>query len=199
MALSLRSNHLKKVRKKTDKLIDELLSLRESRKSIDDFNFSFLTNFSENSRLMHSTINQNDKDSGLFNIAYRQYFVFLVSCWETFFRDLFVFVYTRVPYSIKLLLEKMKITDDAHDLSTISLAELLSKSFNFQNLSDLEVAYNSLWKSNFMESICNTETGICGVDGKVSEGFSTGLLFPDWHSLIHEAFGIRHKVVHDAN
>jgi len=110
---------LKKVRRQTDKIVDELVSLRASRKSIDDFNFSFLTNFSDNSRLMHVFVGE-DRDK-LFDIAFRQYLVFLVSCWETFFRDLFVvYVNTRDSNSIEKLVDNMKVNENSLNLSLLS-------------------------------------------------------------------------------
>lgn len=185
---------MRKVRRPTDKIVNELLSLRESRKSIDDFNFSFLTNFSDNCRMMHIFVCEDSNK--LFDVAYRQYLVFLVSCWETFFRDLFVYVNTRDTDSIEKLIDNMKINENLLDLSKITLPELLSKSFNFQNINDLETAYNSLWGSDFLESVCKTKVE---VDGKVASGFSISSLFEDWHSTIAKVFYVRHKVVHDAN
>ena len=188
---------MRKVRKQTKKIEGELLSLRDSRKSIDEFNFTFLTNFSDNSRLMHTFVGEDKNE--LFDVAFRQYLVFLVSCWETFFRDLFVYVNTRDSDSIGKLIDEMKVNEDILDLSKITLPELLSKSFNFQNINDLESAYNSLWGANFLESVCETTTKTCGINGKVAHGFSVNSLFANWHSTITKVFNIRHKVVHDAS
>lgn len=186
-----------KVRRQTDKIVDELLSLRDSRKSIDDFYFAFLTNFSDNSRLMHVFVAKDRNE--LFDVAFRQYLVFLVSCWETFFRDLFVYVNTKDSVSVEKLIDQMKVRESTLDLSKITLPELLSKSFNFQNINDLESAYDSFWGSNFLESVCETKTEVCGLNGRVVSGFSISLSFEDWHSTILKVFNIRHKVVHDAS
>ncbi|HFG3390135.1 TPA: hypothetical protein ACGGKF_005041, partial [Escherichia coli] len=75
-----RGMQLKKIRKINKKIIDELLSLRESRGAIEDFSMSFLLNFAENCRLMHSLISTKDKKIDIYKTAYRQYFVFLISC-----------------------------------------------------------------------------------------------------------------------
>ena len=190
---------MKKIRKQTSQLIKELIDLRNSRKSVDDFNFNFLMNFNDNCRLMHTHLSEGMASKELVKIAYRQYFVFLVSSWETFFRDIFVYIYTRDSASIDSLLQKMKITEDSLKLQDITLPELLSKSFNFQEISDLESAYNSLWGSNFLQYACKTETGACGLNGKATKGVSVSSLFPDWRKIIDTSFSIRHKVVHDAN
>ena len=185
---------MRKIRKKTDKLVDELISLRDSRESIDDFFVSHQLNFYENCRLMHSLVT-----SELLAIAYRQYYVFLVSCWETFFRDVFVYVHTQDKRLTESLLEKMKPAIDTFNDHDIALSELISKSFNFQNINDLEEAFDELWGTNFLKHICSTDIGTCGVNGKVSGGFVVDKLFDDWYNVIIKTFSIRHKVVHDAN
>ncbi|EKY6607955.1 hypothetical protein QFL84_004544, partial [Escherichia coli] len=76
---------------------------------------------------------------------------------------------------------------------------LLSKSFNFQNLNDLEEAYNGMWGESFLNYICTTNISPCGLSGQISQDLSIENIFPDWRALIEEAFYIRHKVVHDAN
>ncbi len=188
-----------KYRKLTSRLIQELTDLRDSRKSIDDFSFNFLANFGEHCQLMHANLQKNQISKELVKVAYRQYFVFLVSCWETFFRDIFVYIYSRDSKSLELLLEKMNITETTPILQNITLSELLSKSFNFQNINDFESAYHSLWEEDFLEYICKTETDCCGLNGKVTKGFSITSLFPEWRKIIDESFKIRHKVIHDAN
>ncbi|HBY7116605.1 TPA: hypothetical protein MI579_28765 [Klebsiella pneumoniae] len=86
------------------------------------------------------------------------------------------------------------------DINTeINLSELFSKSYNFQNLSDLEEAYNGMWGGGFLDYICTANISPCGLSGRIAKELSIGGLFIDWRSLIEEAFNIRHKVVHDAN
>jgi hypothetical protein len=191
--------HMNKLRKQTDRLVRELIALRKSRKSLDDFFYSQLINFYENCRLMHFFLGKYKYNHDLFQIAYRQYFVFLVSCWETFFRDMFVYVYTRDSEAMGRLLEYLKINDHAGVSEEITLSELLSKHFNFQKFSDLEMAYNSMWEDNFMKSICTTDIGPCGANGKMFKHFCIAAVFDDWHSVIERTFSTRHSVVHDAN
>ncbi|MDD4950582.1 HEPN domain-containing protein [Sulfuricurvum sp.] len=188
------------IRKQTTKLVEELISLRNSRKSADDFNFNFLINFYEISKLMNSHLKKSESSSEeLKLIAHRQYFVFLVSCWETFFRDFFIYIHSKDEESISSLMKKMNIYDDSISLKNITLPELLSKSFNFQNIMDIESAFNTLWGSDFFNYVCNTETGYCGIGGEITKSFSINNLFSDWDNVIKTTFDIRHKVIHDAN
>ena len=93
----------------------------------------------------------------------------------------------------------MHVRENLLDLPNITLPELLSKSFNFQNLEDLEAAYNSFWGNNFLNNMCENKTDFCVLNGKIAESFSIKSLFPEWESIISKAFNIKHKVVHDAN
>jgi len=190
---------LRRIRKITDKLIDELIALRDSRKSIDDFFFSHQVNFYENCRLMHSFLKSGGENKELLAIAYRQYYIFLVSAWETFFRDVFVYIHTQDEMIAESLLGKMKPAIDTFDDENITLPELLSKSFNFQNITDLEEAYDEVWGTNFLNHICSTDIGPCGINGNISGGLVVDDLFDDWRDYIIKTFSTRHKVVHDAN
>lgn len=190
---------LKKIRKINTKIIDELLSLRESRGAIDNFTTSFLLNFAENCQLMHSLISREVKNTRIYKTAYRQYFVFLISCWETYFRDVFVFVHSVDVSRTATLLSKMKKEISIDINIEINTSELLSKSFNFQNLNDLEEAYNGMWGESFLDCICTTNISPCGLNGQIIQGLSIDSLFNDWRTLIEETFYIRHKVVHNAN
>ena len=127
---------MRRIRKKSNRIVDELLALRSSRGSIDDFFFSHQKNFCENCRLMHSNINNDNETKALFPVAYRQYYVFLISCWETYFRDVFVYVHTKDEKMLELLFENMKPAIDTFEKNDITFPELLSKSFNFQNIND---------------------------------------------------------------
>lgn len=190
---------MRKIRKKKPHIIEELTLLRETREPFEGFTFSFLRNISEHCNLMHSLISKNPDKKDLFKIAYRQYFVFLVSCWETYFRDVFVYIHSRDDKLTDSLLEKMDFKASSYDSSDITLPELLSKSFNFQNLNDLEEAYNGLWGDNFLHKICNFDFAPCGLNGNIATEMIIKNLIPDWRIILEEVFKIRHRVAHDAN
>jgi hypothetical protein len=191
---------MKNIRKETDRLRNELINLRNSRKSISEFSDNFLKNYSDNCRIVHFVLNSEKASKSILLTASRQYFVFLVSSWETYFRDTFVYIYT---LDEKLLEELLKhvLKHSKHEFTTqtISLPELLSKNFNFQNLDDIKTSFNELWKGDFLEYVCTETTEICGFNGEFHHGFSINQLFEDWKEIIETSFDIRHKVVHDAN
>ncbi|MFP5615519.1 HEPN domain-containing protein [Enterobacter kobei] len=190
---------MRKIRKLNSHIIEELTLLRETREPFEGFTFAFLKNFSENCNLMHSLIPKSTDGKDIFRIAYRQYFVFLVSCWETYFRDVFVYIHSIDNKLTNILLDKMEINAHSYDNSDITLPEILSKFFNFQNLNDLEEAYNGLWGENFLHKVCNLDIAPCGFNGNVATQMIINNLIPDWRTTLEKAFKIRHRVVHDAN
>ena len=114
---------MKNIKNISEKLKKELLSLRNSRNSIDGFTFNFLQNFYEHCILIHSIIKLK-VEKVVFNVAYRQYLVFLVSCWETFFRDLFVYIYSEDQSSLKKLVDKLGVSQQTHEDLEITMPEL---------------------------------------------------------------------------
>ncbi|HEJ9626556.1 TPA: hypothetical protein SMN35_000254 [Proteus mirabilis] len=190
---------MKKIKKVNLKITNEILELRDTRGPLDSFTFSFLTNFSEHARLMHSLISNDKNKIELYKIAYRQYFVFLISCWETYFRDTFVYVYSRNKELISALMLKMKSDHLINQDGGVTQAELLSKSFNFQNINDIDDAFDGVWADAFLDYICSFSIEPCGINGKIASKLSIENIFEDWRNIIESAFSIRHRVVHDAN
>jgi len=191
---------MKRVRRPTEKLINELRELRESRESIDSYYFNFLRNYYEICKFMHLQI-KNNINKVLLVVAYRQYFVFLVSCWETYFRDVFILVYTKDENLMERLLDESKSSEKhiSSKPTDIEASDLLSKSFNFQNIDDLNSAFSNLVGTDFIEYICKSKIPSCGIKGRRVVDFSIESVFTDWDKIIKIAFDIRHKVVHDAN
>lgn len=191
---------MKRIRKPTNKLVTELKQLRDSRKSIDNCNFNFVCNFYEHCKFMHLQISSGI-DKSMLTVAYRQYFVFLVSCWETYFRDTFVLINSS---DAKLLSQTLKhLNIDKYDVTIesaeISLPELASKSFNFQNLEDINSAFTSLIDADFLNYVCKNKITSCAIKGRQARDLSIESLITDWRDIITNAFNIRHNIVHDAN
>lgn len=183
-------------RRIASKLRDELIELKNSRGAIDQLFLNYLNNFSENAKLTHFLLNSSFP---IKSVAHRQYFVFLVSSLETFFRDLFVYIHSIDDEMMNELLKNFKKTNDCYTLEDFSLIEILSKSFNFQNVNDVEVAFGQLWDNGFLDTICNSSINPCGFNGKVFQNLCINNMIPNWKSIFNEVFTTRHKVIHDAN
>jgi len=191
-----------KIKNVKTKLFDELKELAESRTSIESYHFNFLQNFYENSKVIHFHIKEKTEKS-ILEIMYRQYFVFLISCWETYFRDVFLLTYASDESLMCELLENFEIDDSVLEQlnsNNMEVIDLLSKKFNFQNLDSLNNAFSILISDDdFLEYICTYQIEFCGINGKQVSNLSVDSLFLNWKELITKTFEIRHKVIHDAN
>lgn len=191
-----------KIKKVREKLIEEIKQLNQSRGSIENYHFNFLKNFYENSKFMHLHLNK-ETEKYILEIAYRQYFVFLISCWETYFRDIFILIYTLDESLLNDFLNEFDIDDDVYlkiENHDIKIVELLSKKFNFQDIFKINQAFsNFICEDDFFNYINTYKIKSCIFNEKNITGLSIESLFENWNELINNAFKIRHKVIHDAN
>lgn len=186
---------IKQIKIPSQKLIQELKELRETRKSIDDFIFNYLINFERNAKLMHFVLQSLSAPETIKNTAHQQYLIALVSSLETFFRDIFVYI-NSVDQEF---LSKKNNKIDLPSKYDISLAEFISKSFNFQNLEKISAAFQELWDEDFLKRICTSEISPCGLNGKIYQTLSIAGIFPDWAEILNTIIENRHRAVHDAN
>lgn len=188
-----------KTRKVTSNLQRQISELRKSRNKIEEFEYNFFFNFCENSKFIHYQI-RSEIPNSLFWVGYRQYFVFLVSSIETFFRDLFVYLSSKDKSVLNKIVREtgIKNSEIAKLHSDEEIAELLSQCFNFQNFDDIGVAFSKILGTEFWDFIANHEIKNC-VIGNKKGNFKLSNLFPNWKKTFNESLEIRHKVIHDAN
>ena len=177
------------------KLMQELKELRETRKSIDDFVSNYLINFERNAKLMHFVLKNPSTPKSIKNTAHQQYLIALVSSLETFLRDIFVYI-NSVDQDF-FFKKNNKI--DLPNIDDISLAEFISKSFNFQNLEKISAAFQELWDEDFLKRICTSEISPCGLNGEIYQALSIAGIFPNWAEILKTIIENRHRAVHDAN
>ncbi|PIE92729.1 hypothetical protein CO726_25120 [Bacillus fungorum] len=209
----------KKIRKLKPKLIQELKELQKSRGEMQHFLTNFVLNLCHRSESMvflrenyRPTDNGNLKDSKPFQVSVGLYVSSLVTCWETLFRDLFVFIvdndndiYDRI-YSF---LQEKNIELDAVDAMDISVSEYMSKQFNFQDLAQTCEAFNFLFDRTekkitdyFDEAINAIGAFQCSRPNYILHWLQQGniaLVKKEIFDTLEEAFNIRHKVIHDGN
>ncbi len=186
-----------KISKKLKSILNEL---HNSRNEIEEFNFNFLGNIYRYATLMHKLIEVR-LDSSLFEVAVSQYVASLVSCWETFFRDTFIFV---VSNNEKFRSEIIKIVEVNHqEAKQLDNGKLvtgyLSKCFNFQNLNDIENAFSPIFGHKLFVTIGKYIFPILGVDGRISFDFCYETITPNYLEVIGKVYEERHKIIHDAN
>ena len=186
-------------KKINSKMLQELSTLRESRNFIKILNYNFLMNFYENCRIIHYFPAQGIESKDFVRIAYRHYLVSLVSCWETFFRDMFVCTHELDEEFIDKIIKNFNLNRTDIEHADFKLSETLSTCFNFQNIKEIESAYRIMWGSDFFNFLCTEKTNVIGMCGKFTRDFSVCGLFHDWREVIDKTFKERHRIVHDAN
>lgn len=194
------------------KLINELFELRDSRNEIESFTNNFLINFSYRHYFMSSLL-EDYKDKKLENktvleVASSYYLSSLVTCWETYFRDVFVLVCdidNKIQEKIKSILDEKQISLEEIKKQNISISEFMSKQYNFQDLKQITNALNFLFDMDFNNIADYVYTEFEKVHlfrninfliywYKDKETFKKNV-----NETLNEIFRIRHRVTHDAN
>ena len=189
-----------KKRSMTERLSKQIIELQSSRNNIENYSFNFLNNIFRHSALMHKIIKIN-RESNLIEVATSQYLISLVSCWETFFRDTFVFIVSKDANFRKEIIEligvKQEIVENLEHDNFI--ADFLSKSFNFQNFEDIESAFSPILKKEMFKKIGNYKFFHLGLNARIATNFCYEEIFPNYIETIKQVYEERHKITHDAN
>lgn len=199
-----------KIKKKIKlNLLQELAELKNNRTSFNDFSVSYLLNVSRRYNLMHHILNDRDlkKDNQSTYIATGQYISSLITCWETYFRDIFVYVVEQDPNKKSeisdFIIQRGISTQDLEN-AQLSLSDYGSKQYNFQDLNDTCSALNFL-----LNDSKNRITEF--IDGSLEDVvFANPNFLLYWihekkdisqelFTVLEQGFEIRHKVIHDAN
>ncbi|GAA3971425.1 hypothetical protein GCM10022246_24870 [Pedobacter ginsengiterrae] len=187
----------------------ELLEYRNSRKNSDnDFmatiTFNLLENLSKRNNFIHKQIahykeldKQFDQD---FGISAGFYICSLITCWETFFRDLFIFICDFDP-SINQILRK---EIDGESLGKLTVGEYFAAKYNFQNLEQMRKALDKIYRrqtasisdyfpTEIFQNVAMTRPSI------IFFWISERRLQEKIEDVLATAFNIRHRLTHDAN
>ena len=174
----------------------------------DDFMLTItsnlLNNLGDRNNFIHKQLelyksNKLSIDNNL-KIATGLYICSLVTCWETFFRDLFIFL-CDTDEDIKKQLEQNLKVDIPLDLT---IGEFMSRKYNFQNLNQTREAFDYIFKRETIElSDYFTEEVFQGVANKdyaqIFVWIHNGIFKEKVNNALTIGFEIRHKVTHDAN
>lgn len=197
---------MKLKKKLKPRIVNEIIELRDSREDVHNFMTNFLQNVGLRYDFIHHLLKEYKTKKQVSNLNIKISSV--VTCWETFLKDAVVFIVDtdeKVKANIKSFFIEKGVTEDELQEHGVSLGELTSKQFNFQNLLDATEAFNFLYndnKSSITEYIYSTMSGELIFSSpnfilywmQQKEDVSKHL-----EETLLEVFSIRHKVVHDAN
>jgi hypothetical protein len=124
----------------------------------------------------------------------------LITCWETFFIDIFIFMCNN-----ELQITELDNKDQKNILDEdISLGEYYARNYNFQNLESIKKAFDFVFKENKNDItdylLNNLDNYIVSKDYAILIKWdSKNVLNTKLLDILSEAFDIRHLVIHDAN
>ncbi|MBT2636577.1 hypothetical protein [Bacillus sp. ISL-39] len=199
-----------KIKKKIKpNLLKELSELKNHRTNFNDFSVTYLLNVSKRYNLMHHILNDKElrKNKHSIYIAAGQYISSLVTCWETYFRDIFVYVVDQDPNKknkINDFIIEKGISTQELEKAQLSLSDYGSKQYNFQDLNDTCNALNFLLNDSKNRITDFIEGSL--VDVVFAE--PNYLLYwlqeerdisQELYTVLEQGFEYRHKLIHDAN
>jgi hypothetical protein len=195
---------LSKSRKKnvTDALLIQIQQLKESRdKAIDKYYLSFLINiYREMSFRNHvkNVTNDFDDNQDIYITSVSYSIISLVSCWETFFRDIFVFIINTDNEVTERLLMGLDNTIRDRIIESETVADYFSKLYNFQSINDIKEAFFLVLNDKDIFTTIG-EFIIPFINKEEVYKFSLNHSFSKWFDYVELMFIERHKIVHDAN
>lgn len=190
-----------KRRNVSGRLIQELSELQITRNKIEEFLNNFITNSSRYVIFMHEILEKKPSKEQIV-VPISQYIVSLVTCWETYFRDLFVFLSVNDKQFCDDVIRLNNISINENELNRNGLitGEYISKFFNFQNFKDTETAFSSLYENeSFFKAIGGYKRPFVLMRKRTISKISLNSLNQSWYEILKDFFEIRHKIVHDAN
>lgn len=185
--------------------INQLIEHRETRVLNDEYISSitanFISNFAIRSCSIHEIIKNKKKSDDNFIIMAGSYVASLVTCWETFFRDLFIFVCE----TDEILHNKIFTEEKINEFNLLS-GEYKSIGYNFQNLEGTNKALNYINCIDCNKITEHFEYIFTAGDWTCSQDFllickwkQDGVFEENINYTLKKAFEIRHKVIHDSN
>ena len=185
-----------KKRRMTPRLVEQMQESALNRSLGSGLLLGFIDNVGRQVHTMHHVI-QTTEDEELLQAAASHFVCGLVSCWETFFRDLFI----EVVKERRDLIERFAGETEAETegLADEMAAELISKSYNFQNLQGIDRAFSPIFGAQFLSRVATHVFPAVAFGGEVTQNFSLARGVENWNFWVEYCFDERHRITHDAN
>ncbi|HRP32774.1 MAG TPA: hypothetical protein PKV73_12825 [Agriterribacter sp.] len=195
--------------KVTSKLI-EIKEYRDTRNASlgSDFMLTITTNLLNNlgdrNNFIHGQLDlykaENKQVDKNLKVAAGLYICSLITCWETFFRDLFIFI-CNYDNSIK---QRLTVEVNSEIPLNLTIGEFYARKYNFQNLTQTREGFDFIFqKKTFELSEYFTDDVFNGLlfikCAMIFKWMHEGNLKTKIDEALHSAFKIRHRVTHDAN
>lgn len=168
----------------------------KTRKSPNDLETNHIAATSPYCRFMHKMIDF-DLDHNDRTIVYFNHITALVTCLETFFRDLFILIVENNHQIRKEILNDNKYEDETVDyLEAIEL--IIDKNCRLQDFSGVSSSFKKMLKIDFVE-FAQSIISPCAYKGAFHDKLSILNIHSDWIMILSRLYEERHNVIHDAN
>jgi len=180
--------------------IDKLSSLRANRNGDENAFLNLTSNLYTERMFVRILISQKLPEIWTRTII-SHYLVSLVTCWETFFRDVFVFLLKRNPNIADELAQNPNVKRVLGHAPTTQLdqEEYIASVFNFQNLDSLLDAFGPILGEHKSLDVPTNEEVFVNSKRDGWARFSLPALFPEWKLNLDFILQERHRIIHDAN
>lgn len=179
--------------------LQDAISHRATRGDAEESLSNLQCNVSRAARLMHKCIPQFRQQEDILEEAIRNYVIALVGALETFYRDLFIFLYRGKPELVSQVLKRFrKKASPSTTHALLTPAEVATTIISFQRLDSIDRALTPLLNSS---SYFKTISKFSAVFAVPSRGPDLGRIrLPDtWRKEIGQLLSDRHRYVHDRN
>lgn len=150
--------------------------------------------------LLHSYKGQDKKLDNTLKIATGLYICSLITCWETFFRDLFIFISNHDDKIQRRLSIEIFETIPLD----LTIGEYLARKYNFQNLNQTHEAFDYIFQKEtkglteyFTNDIFNGAIYI--ENAIIFKWIDEGVFKEKVDIILQTAFEMCHRITHDAN
>ena len=180
--------------------IEKLISRRANRKGEENAFLNLTSNIYRERKYVHILISQKLPEVWT-SMIISHYIVSLVTCWETFYRDIFVFLLKRHPDIVDKLKQNTKVNKvlGHAPINLPEQEEYIASIFNFQNLESLQEAFAPILGVKGNLELPTKEDIFVHAKGKGWLPFNLSALFPKWTNDLDFILQERHRIIHDAN
>jgi hypothetical protein len=180
--------------------IEKLNSLRANRKGDENAFLNLISSLYTERMFVYVLLAQKLSENWTKTII-SHYIVSLVTCWETFFRDVFVFLLKRNPSIASEHAQNARVRKALGRApgSEPDQTEYIASLFNFQNLESLLDAFGPFFGEDGSLDLPTNEHVLVNSKRYGWSMFSLPAIFPDWKENLDFILQERHRIIHDAN
>ena len=173
-----------------------VIKQHKTRGNPDNLELNHVGNISRYCRFVHSM-----HDKGLSNeeltILYFNHITALVTCLETYHRDLIILVLNQ-NQSLRDKVFCELSSDSKHDEPSLQIASIIDSKCHLQDLPGIKESFRQMLGIDYIE-IAQNPISPCAFSGKFYNQYSILDIHPNWLGILQRLYEELHNVIHDAN